>query len=144
VKILWSFSKDQISLAITNKTEHSININWDEAAYVDLLSLSHRVIHSGVNYLNRNSPQTKSVIVKQEILIDFITPSDYIYFLMGKWRKLPILPNYYQDMQLDEFLLENVGKKISVLLPIEIEGVVNEYIFKFNIDSVSVKELLKQ
>gem|GEM_PF-2041233 len=63
---------------------------------------------------------------------------------MGKWRKLPILPNYYQDMQLDEFLLENVGKKISVLLPIEIEGVVNEYIFKFNIDSVSVKELLKQ
>ncbi|WKW11800.1 hypothetical protein Strain138_001066 [Pseudogemmatithrix spongiicola] len=41
----------------------------------------------------------------------------------------------------DEVRTGSVGKSISLLLPLQIEGVANEYTFKFSVDSVSVRRV---
>ena len=57
VKIIWSPPFKEFSFELLNKTEHSLKLPWDEAAYVDISGQSHRVMHSGVKFSNRNASQ---------------------------------------------------------------------------------------
>ena len=143
VKIIWIPTPFQISFILTNKTSHSIKILWDEAAYVDENGVSHRVMHSGVKYIDRNNPQPPTVVVRKGTVSDLVFPTDYVYYASGKyggWRETPLFPNSGYDIEeLKEKAEKYVGKTLQVLLPLQIEGVVNEYIFSFKINSVKVK-----
>ena len=69
VKILWLPSSSNVSFNLTNKTDHSIKIIWDEAVYVDTIGVSHRVMHSGVKYMDRSNSQPPSVVVRKGIWV---------------------------------------------------------------------------
>ena len=58
------FSK--LEFRIINKTEDSIKIIWDKAAYVDEHGESRRVVRSSVNYTNKFDPQPPSIVVGKE------------------------------------------------------------------------------
>jgi hypothetical protein len=143
VKIVWVPTSSQISFILTNKTDHSIKIVWDEAAFVDENGMSHRVTHSGVKYIDRNNPQPPSVVVRKGTIMDFLIPSDYVYFESGEyggWKVLPLFPEYGTTAEKLKAEAEKyIGKTIQVLLPLQIEDVVNEYIFIFKVSNVEVK-----
>lgn len=137
VNILWIVGKKQLAFVLKNKTSHSIKIIWDEAVYVDEAGSSHRIVHSGVKYTDKNSPQSPSVVIRGGTLEDSISPSDYISYSGGYWRTAPLLPEFSmapKEVQ-EEKAREVVGKQLQVLLPLQIEGVTNEYIFLFTVDS---------
>jgi hypothetical protein len=46
--ILWMPTETDIKFTLKNKTDHSIKIIWDEAAFVDVEGRSQHIIHSGV------------------------------------------------------------------------------------------------
>ena len=155
VRILWFVDNKNVSFLLQNKTDHSIKISWDEAAYVDELGRSHRVMHSGIKYTDREKPQAPSVIVRKGSIEDIVYPTDYVIFSSGtkysagSWDEKPLL--FYKDFHsidspgkynsIDEFgkaVNANIGKQIQILLPLQIQDVINDYIFIFNIDKVNV------
>ena len=155
VQILWLVSATNINFYIQNKTDYSIKIPWDEAAYVDENGRSHRVMHSGVKYTDRDKPQPPSIIVRKGSIEDIVYPTDYVSwssgtrYTSGRWIEKPLLLSldfhgqYYKGSyssltEFEEAVNKNIGKRIQVLLPLQIQDVINDYIFTFTIDKVIV------
>ena len=57
IKIVWLPTSYGFDFVLSNRTDHSIKIIWDEAVFVDEKGRSKRVMHSGVKYTERNNPQ---------------------------------------------------------------------------------------
>lgn len=145
VKIIWIPLSSQFLFTLNNKTNHSIKIIWDEAVYVDEDGMSKRVMHSGVKYTERNNPQPPTTIVRGATISDLVFPTDNIYYVSGQyggWQEIPLFPN--SSITSAQELLDKakpiIGKAVQVLLPLQIEDVVNEYIFSFRINDVEVKQ----
>jgi len=152
-----------INFSMENKTDHSIKILWNEAAYLDEDNSSHRVIRHGVNYSEKDQPQPPSIIIPQSKLEDIVHPTDYVEWgdVLGqpKWREKPLLPTGAATMwnskwaefpaNREEALKEQEkrndeakkikGKKIGILLPLQAGGVINEYIFTFEITDIRIE-----
>ena len=152
VRIAWLATSSSLSFLLENKTDHSLKIIWDEAAFVDENGVSHRVMHSGVKYTDRNSSQPPTVVVRKGRIDDVIVPTTYVYFDEGyyskyytrsaEWKEKPFFESiqYGGDPKvLERQMNNNVGKTFQVLLPLEIQNVVNDYIFKFTVTSVEFK-----
>lgn len=155
VRILWFVNSQRIAFLLQNKTDYSIKIPWDEAAYVDEIGRSHRVMHRGVKYTDKDKPQPPSVIVRRGSIEDIIHPTDYVDWLSGtsisagRWKQKSLLldwdfgtafSEYSKYSSIDDFekaVKMNIGKQIQVLLPLQIQDVINDYIFTFNVDSVT-------
>jgi hypothetical protein len=147
IKILWIITEEKIGFLLENKTDHSLRIIWDEATYVDPNGMSHRVIHSGIKYADRDKTMPPSVVVRKGKLLDIIHPSDYVHYVRGYglstggWQEDPLLPNKKSGGTPQELLNESkefVGKTIQILLPIQIEEVTNDYIFSFKVNDVKL------
>ncbi|MBI4245095.1 MAG: hypothetical protein HY606_13475 [Planctomycetes bacterium] len=139
IKVLWTFESTMIKFLITNKTEYSIKVIWDEAAYVDIKGTTHRIMHSGIKYTDRQNPQPPSVVASRGTLDELILPTDYVYFsgygVFAGWSQYPLLPLNPTIQEVNQYK----GQTIKVLLPLQIEGHTNEYTFIFKIDDVRTK-----
>lgn len=110
-----------------NKSDNSIKIIWDEAVYIDEDNSSLRVIHSGVKYVDGEKAQPLTVIAKKTKINDLVTPVDNIYYSDGSWGKLPLFS-----------VQKSAGKTVKILLPIQIQETINEYIFSFKINHTRI------
>ncbi|MDR3598513.1 hypothetical protein [Clostridium sp.] len=155
VKVLWSVSVSNVSFSIQNKTDHSIKIPWDEASFIDANGSSHRVMHIGVKYVDRQQPQAPSIIARKASIEDLVFPTDYVTWEDGQWEEQTFFPraDYHSDYSkgtyptFDSFNFatkSNIGKSIQILLPLQIEEVVNDYIFTFKVDSVLTSQETKK
>ena len=156
VKISWSANSKEINLLIKNKTNNTVKIPWDEAAFVDKDGFSHRVIHSSIDYLDKEKPQPPSVIVRNGLLEDSIIPTDYLKWIeiggehpLSYWNLESFFPDNInsKDSKLDDHSVLvifvsavklNIGKEFQILLPLQCNDNTYEYIFIFKIDSVNV------
>lgn len=140
ISVIWFFGKEQISFTLKNKSGFSIKLPWDDMAYVNEKGESKRVIHSGVKLVDRNAAQATSVVAKNASIDDILIPTDNIYYVSGQyggWRYYPLFPRYSSQEEANS--AGKVGQKVSILFPIIIQDVQNEYVFEFQIDDVTVK-----
>lgn len=139
INIVWLPLTTQFSFTLKNKTDHSIKIIWDEAVYVNENGSTGKVMHSGVKYTDRNNPQPPTVVVKMAKVDDIVLPTENVYYMSGQyggWRTNPLFPNKaINQEELDVLTQKYINKTVSVLLPIQIEDTVNEYLFKFKVNS---------
>ena len=144
VKILWLPTSTDIYFTLTNKTDFSIKVIWDDAAFVDETGKSHRVMHEGVKYIDRSNPEPPTVVPRKGSIDDLVYPTDYAYFVSGQyggWDESPLFPNRAQSSEeLKSKSQKYVGKTFQVLLPLQIQDVTNEYTFTFQINGVQVKQ----
>ncbi|MCX6222353.1 MAG: hypothetical protein NTZ69_15385 [Bacteroidia bacterium] len=138
IQIVWLPLSTQFSFSLTNKSDHSMKIIWDEAVYVNVNGLSQKVFHSGVKYTERNNSQPTTTIVKGAKIDDLIMPTDNVYFISGEyggWKEHPLFINFGRTAEeLSTVKSLYVGKVVKVLLPIKIEDTTNEYLFTFKIE----------
>ena len=134
-----------ISLVIENMTDYTMKINWDDAAYVAPTGESMRIIHAGTKLVDKNAPQAPSIIVRRGKLTDTIVPADHVSYTTtsgGGWhyRELLYRSNVYAtEMSVElEKSQQVVGQTFSLLLPLEIEGIVNDYLFVFQVESAEI------
>lgn len=152
LSILWVATSRDILFTLENKTDHSIQIVWDEASFIDDKGGNHRVMHSGVKYTDRNSPQPPTIIARKGKIDDQVVPTDYVYFDEGyysqyytrkaEWKQQPFFVSYQRGgdiSQLELLMKGNVGKTFQVLLPIKFADTVNEYIFTFEVKKYEIK-----
>lgn len=142
VGIVWVATGGSIAFELENKTSHSLKIIWDEAVFIDVDGTSGRIMHSGVKYIDRNSSQPPTVVARGSRITDIILPTDRVRYVEGQyggWREDPIVNPYSStDVAMLQRAKENVGRSFRILLALEIEGVVNEYIFSFKIYDAEV------
>lgn len=148
VKILWGLSSRFINCSVINKTESTIKILWNEAAYVDERRASHPLGH-GRQYYLESSP---SIILSKTFFEDGLYPSDYPYIPIGEAFGGPIRKTLFLDFELhgpvyhgkyrsiDEFrtaVSSNLWSTVQILLPMDIEGHVYNYLFSFRISNIT-------
>ena len=157
VRVQWAFRSNQMAFSLENNAEHSIEIPWDEAAFVDESGRSHRVMHASVKFADREKAQAPTVVGPKQLLEDIVAPTDYVRRVegtrstAGRWEEESLLPDfdvhnsslkgeYATFADFETAVKSKVGKTIQILLPLRVEDVVNNYIFTFQIESADAFE----
>jgi len=127
VAVEFSLGTEQIEFVCRNKTSRPIKIDWEKAAYINPYGAHKRVIHSGIRYERKAEPQLPSIIRKGETLTDHVLPSENINVYLYGSGGFTIYPL---------FSGREFGKFASLLLPLEIDGVEYDYLFRFSIAAI--------
>jgi len=137
IKCAWVVGTQNFAFTLENKTTNSIKIIWDECAYINENGSTGRIMHTGVKYTDKNASQPPSVVVRGARIDDIILPTDNVYYISGQyggWRTKPLFTNRATTQaELDVTTKNTVGKNVRILMPLEIKGVTNEYVFNFEI-----------
>ncbi len=119
---------DRFFFSINNKSQSNIEIDWDRIIYINENNHSSRVIHSGIKYADKNSPQVPSLVAPKTSITDAIIPADNIYLstVSYEWRILSLLKNGKTNGSYN-------GQNVKINLPIKINGVSYEYLIEYDI-----------
>jgi len=134
IKILFSISKREIAFILQNKTNNPIRIDWNQISYVDYLGKSHRIMHSGVKYIDRDNSQAPTIVPPTARIEDIVFPTDYIYYSSGKyggWREIPLFPEAPEAKLFKE-------RDFSIFMPLEVNGIVKNFFFTFKIENIEL------
>ena len=97
-------------------------------------------MQSGVKYSERNNSQPATTVPKGASISDILLPTENVYFVSGQyggWRENYLLPCVYQTPEaFNAGASSLVGKTMTIMMPIMIENVQNDYTFTFNIDKL--------
>ena len=140
IAIVWYVGTTQFYFDLTNKSGNTLKINWDDISYVDYQGKTGRMMHSGVKYTDRNNSQPASTIPKGASLSDILLPTDNVYYLSGQyggWQEKYLIPCVYRNAanratEAPSF----IGKTMTIMMPILIENIQNDYTFTFSIDKL--------
>lgn len=108
----------QINFVITNKTKNALKIVWDSSAFVDPDGNSHKVMHQGVRYIERDKSIPPSILVPGTKLSDMVYPTDYVNFVNNEWVESPIVSS-------------KPGQRFSVLLAVDNGDQIQSYTITF-------------
>ena len=137
---MWYVGLKQFNFTLNNKSGHSLKINWDDISFVDTEGQVGRVMHSGVKYTERNNSQPATTVPKGASISDILLPTENVYFVSGQyggWRENYLLPCVYQTPEaFNAGASSLVGKTMTIMMPIMIENVQNDYTFTFNIEKL--------
>ena len=140
INIVWYVGLKQFNFTLNNKSGHSLKINWDDISFVDTKGQVGRVMHSGVKYTERNNSQPATTVPKGASISDILLPTENVYFVSGQyggWRENYLLPCVYQTPEaFNAGASSLVGKTMTIMMPIMIENVQNDYTFTFNIEKL--------
>lgn len=135
MRIAWHVDLKMFHFVLTNKTKHSIKIDWDDISYVDIHGRACRVIHSDIKYNEKSNDQAPTTIPRRASITDLILPADNVkYYEYVGWLTHFLFPMHYTSQtELNTIAPTYVDREMSILIPIEIEGVRNEYMFIFKV-----------
>ena len=140
IDIVWYVGLKQFNFTLKNKSGHTLKINWDDVSYVDVKGQVGRVMHSGVKYADRNSSQPATTVPKGASISDILLPTDNVYYASGQyggWRETYLVPCVYKTPEaFNSEAPTLVGKTMTIMMPIMIENVQNDYTFTFDIDKL--------
>lgn len=140
IDIVWNVGATQFDFELKNKTNHTIKINWDDISYVDCDGKAGRVLHKGILLLNRNEAQAPLSIPRGAKISDVLIPVDNIIQPSGAysgWQYKTLIPSFYQTAKArEENASSYIGKNLTIMMPILIEGVQNDYTFVFSVDKL--------
>ena len=98
----------------------SIQIDWEKAVYINPYGARKRVIHGGILYERKSDPQKPSIIRKGETLSDHLLPAENVNVYLYGSGGFTVYPL---------FSTREYGKSARLLLPLNINGIENDYIF---------------
>ena len=130
INIQFLISGDESKFILKNKTDNPIRIDWDQVSYVDIFGESHRVIHSGVRYIERDKLQAPTVVPPTAKVKDVIISTSCIlkddHWGLVNTRLFP------RGLEAKPYK----GKIFSIFMPLEINGAIKNYLFSFKIVDV--------
>lgn len=139
MKLIWLPPEGRLPFVLVNKEAHAITIPWDDAAYVDGLGRTHRVLHSSVRVWNPGDSQVPSMVLSQDRLADFLLPIESAQLGRNAWTSSPLFPctqGLYCDQQA---ALAHQGLTYQVLLPLRVGLETFRYVFTFRVKTVEIR-----
>jgi hypothetical protein len=116
--------------------------DWKDNAFLSYLRWNCRIVGIPIvcpySYIDRNNSQPASVLPKNASMTDILLPTNNIYYseYIG-WQSKRLFPYYNTNAEAQ--LSTDIGKTVRIIFPIVIQDIVNEYVFEFKIDSISVQ-----
>jgi hypothetical protein len=135
-----------ILLQIKNKTDNDIKILWDEASFVGVDNTASRVVHKGVKYFSMDLSMPPTIIPANTKTNEAIVPQDNVSFGLTDEQKMAniisAIGNAYTRSNSNSYIQEkwnttpfgseqSIGEKVSIVLPMEINGNKERYQFDF-------------
>lgn len=136
IDVTWGFGR-YFELFLTNMTDHTIRVLWDGAAVVGPEGRAEPLVHGDVAIADRFAEQKPSVVPPRASIYDVAMIPSSVYYddSSREWKTEPVLPTEFGTRRkLLETAPMMTGLELSVLLPVECEGVVYEYMFPFTVD----------
>lgn len=131
ILIKFTFKEKKIYFRLKNKTDKQLKILWDRLSFVDSNGASQRITGFKNIFTDKMDKQPVQEIQAKTEINDLIVPIDNIE-LMEEWTWY-VRPLFNQT---DEQAITNMGKIFSISMPIEIDGDIVDYNYKFRIDHV--------
>jgi hypothetical protein len=141
VKIIWTPTAYDVAFELTNKTDRSIRILWDQAEFIDLEGTSHRVVHADLDQAEADEFQEPAQVEPASTYRDAMFPAGSYVYRSGNWHKKPLLPSMSVSRQasgIEEQASEFVGKSFQIKLPLEVDDTASRYVFTFKVSDVEV------
>jgi hypothetical protein len=146
LKITFSVGTKEIDFEIYNKTDKSVKIIWDETSFIPY-GEGKKVMHKGVKYVDRNAAQVPTTIPSKTTWSDIVVPTDNIYYKQGYYSQYVSNPGGWETTDLwisadfnkpetEAVVMKLKGLKYRLVMPMEVNGVKNEYTFNFEITDV--------
>ncbi|MEN9907929.1 MAG: hypothetical protein RLZZ540_1070 [Bacteroidota bacterium] len=143
IKIDWGYAISQIEFELKNKSDQTLKIIWDDAAFISISNESGRIFHKGIKYIDRENSQPSTSVYKGTILSDLVLPTSFAYLVPGQyggWRSLPLIPIIQSTWSKKiEYKPELIGQTMRVILPLKIEEKLIEYVFSFKTKFIEKK-----
>lgn len=124
-----------INAKITNKSEKTIRLIWDEAVYIDNNRKVSRAIHTDVLAIDRQKTIIPTVIPAGTYVEIRIVPEENIYWCSSSsqysssgWR----IRNLFTPSP-GNSLREFSGERFAIIVPVEVGEEIIEYRFEFEI-----------
>ena len=109
---------------IKNNSNNSIKVYWNEASFVGTDGFTSKIMHSGIKYIEREKMQTPTTIIAGASLADCVVPINNVELLGGEWKERPLFDHTTPIYE---------AQYMKLMLPILVNGVMNEYLFTFKV-----------
>lgn len=154
VQIEWNVDETCFYFNLLNKTDTPIEIDWNRLSYIDVNGYSNAIIHSGVRYLDKNKKMESTIVPPKSKLSDVLLPANNVNYVsspmsgfwnytdMGSgWKQSPLIfiPGTY-DIEVRNGWKLLLGNIVKVYFPLNINGVVHDYMFSFKLDVLKVNQ----
>jgi hypothetical protein len=155
VRIQWRPTANDIVLVVHNKADNPVKIVWDEGKFIDAEGVTHKLLHSGIGYEERNDFHPPTIVYAKDTLEDFVYPADCwqkeesgrkSHKNQGHWKRGSFLPTQIRGTaeELRTKAEPFVGKTFQVILALQINGVRTDYVCTFIVNNVDVTEKEQQ
>lgn len=135
LRIAFTIDRHRFKFSLLNKTESPMKLDWNQISYVDPSNGSHKVMHDGGRYIERDKAIPPTVIPPSAKVDDFILPTDAVHYTQSGWNKgwneEPLFP---KPEKKEARAL--IGKTFSAFMPIEINSTTKNYNFVFQITDI--------
>lgn len=139
MRIEWTYNHYQMNFKLTNQSNQTMKVIWNDAAFIDVNNMSERVYHKGIPFTEKEETQVPTVLYKNSILSDLVSPVSFTYMFNNHWTSDILIPgDNILDHARKTIFEKYIGKTIRVVLPIYVGARLIEYDFCFRI---SFKEI---
>lgn len=121
--------RGEFLLEIENETEYSLELIWDEMAYVGPNGLTSKVTSGETRVGDMGRAQTPTVIPAHARAAEIAVPNDQVV-MIGYDHIIRDFVNPGDDYRALE------GKQIQLLVPLKVQDTVNEYTFIFELKDI--------
>ena len=118
----------RFAFKLKNLLPDTLYVDWEKAKYINQHGDTLRVIHNGVDLAQRALPQDTTFLAPGSLLEDFLLPVDNVIDDPTNFSLWKINYLFYDKR-------DNVGQKVSVMLPLGTKAGEKRYHFFFVIDN---------
>lgn len=133
LRFYMTFDGIKAIIGIQNDSGNSVKVLWDDGAFVDQNNIAHRIVHAGIKITDKEKAQVPSVIPDESMIDDTIYAADCLRWnsKKGDWDYLPIVwDRMFANEEDANRYIQNMAP-VKLLLPIERNGQITEYLFTF-------------
>jgi hypothetical protein len=133
--IQFKFDEAAIQFQLQNISQSNITLDWGKAS----IGISDRYfpVRHASNFYGDTIRSNSIIMPSLGYLRDVVIPRDNIYDDGDKWVELDLLPTAdHRSLALQESIKKNVGRRISLMLPMMFGSTVKNYKFDFQVDTV--------
>ena len=128
IRIDLVLTNTRFAFKLMNLMPDTLLIDWEKAMYINQRNDTLRVIHNGVDLAQRAMLQDTTFLAPGALLDDFLLPVDNVIDDPTNFSLWKINYLFYEKK-------ENIGQKVSVMLPLETKEGEKRYHFFFVIDN---------
>ncbi len=136
ISVAFTVKDRAYAMKFRNLSRHKARILWDRAEYTDVNNDTHRLMHSGIRFEDRNNPlPAQTVAPGKSIEADAFPVSNVVLKAAGQYEVQPLFSLFTEDAA------SLKGKSVILFIPVEVNRQIIPYNFKIRITD-SVREVI--